>query len=157
MSHKRIDPSWAAELKILGEEGDQSRVETQLSWRAKLMARECALASNRWTWQSPHAAATSLFELGTGDMETRVTGPGHVTDDTVARVLLSQKRTLRSAEPEKKLPVSNGNHARVDTAAEWEGCTWVPAVVPLAPLLPGHAATSGQRKVLWQTLGGSQS
>ena len=47
MSHTRIDPSWAAELKILGEEGDQSRVETQLSWRAKLMARECVLASNR--------------------------------------------------------------------------------------------------------------
>lgn len=31
MSHKRMDPSWAAELNIFGEEGDQSRVETQLS------------------------------------------------------------------------------------------------------------------------------
>jgi hypothetical protein len=54
-------------------------------------------------------------------MEMRVTGPEHVTDETVARVFVSQNRMHLSAEPEKKLPVSNGNHARVEIAAECEG------------------------------------
>jgi hypothetical protein len=121
ISHKRKDPSLAAELKTFGEVGDQSRVTTQLSWRAKLMAKEWALASKRWTCVSPQAAARSLLELGRPDMEMRVTGPAQETEETVAKVLVSQNRMHWSVEPEKKLPVSNGNHDRADTAAECEG------------------------------------
>ena len=91
------------------------------------------------------AAARSLFELGTLDIQIRVTDPEHDTDETVASVLVSQNRMQRSAEPEKKLPVSNGNHAREDTAAEWEDCAWVGT--PVALLLPWHEATSGHLKI----------
>jgi hypothetical protein len=45
MSHNRNDPSLAAEHKMLGEQGDQSSESTQLSWRIKLIAKECVLAS----------------------------------------------------------------------------------------------------------------
>jgi hypothetical protein len=40
MSHKRKDPSFAEELKMLGETGDQSNDKTPLSWRIKLIAKE---------------------------------------------------------------------------------------------------------------------
>jgi hypothetical protein len=48
----------------------------------------------------------------------RVTDPEHDTDDTVEKVFVSQNRIDLSDEPEKKLPVSNGNQAREDIAAE---------------------------------------